>query len=100
MNHKPETPSNADPKFNYRQALAAPLNMEILPSAVPLAPVDSKMTLKLDGTRVTNPYSGRPARRQVKKGAGPMREFTAHSSEYNIWYHKKLGDTRRDISVR
>jgi hypothetical protein len=26
------------------------------------------------------------------KGAGPLKEFTHHSSDYNIWYHKKLGD--------
>lgn len=40
-----------------------------------------------------NPLLTRPARRQVKKGSGPIRqEITHHSSDYNIWYHKKLGD--------
>jgi len=39
-----------------------------------------------------NPYLTKPARRQVKKGSQPRTEFTHHSSEYNIWYGKKLGD--------
>lgn len=35
----------------------------------------------------------KPAKKQVKKGSGPQRmEFQHHSSEYNIWYHKRLGD--------
>jgi len=41
----------------------------------------------------TNVYLTRPARRQTKKGTGPVRhEFQNHSTEYNIWYHKRLGD--------
>lgn len=41
----------------------------------------------------TNVYLTRPARTQVKKGAGPLRqEISHHSSDYNIWYSKKLGD--------
>jgi len=40
-----------------------------------------------------NIYLTKPARRQVKKGSSVIRkEFTDHSSDYNIWYHKKLGD--------
>jgi hypothetical protein len=39
-----------------------------------------------------NPYLTKPARRQAKKGENPRAEFHDHSSEYNIWYHKKLGD--------
>jgi len=40
-----------------------------------------------------NIYLTKPARRQVKKGSGPIRtEFTHHSSDFNIWYGKKLGD--------
>ncbi|PRP78101.1 pre-mRNA-splicing factor cwc2 [Planoprotostelium fungivorum] len=87
---RPEVPF--DSKQNYRASLAGPMHMDILPSAVPLAPVDARFTLTRTGQRVPNPYAARPARRQVKKGAGPMREFTQHGSEYNIWYHKKLGD--------
>jgi Torus domain/RNA recognition motif/Zinc knuckle len=42
------------------------------------------------------PHRERPARRQAAppgEGGGPVRpEYTHHSSEYNIWYHKKIGD--------
>lgn len=46
------------------------------------------LVLRTDDIHLT-----RPARKQVKKGSGPVRqEITHHSSDYNIWYHKKLGD--------
>eukprot|EP01114_Cavostelium_apophysatum_P018771 TRINITY_DN5884_c0_g1_i1.p1 TRINITY_DN5884_c0_g1~~TRINITY_DN5884_c0_g1_i1.p1 ORF type:complete len:505 (+),score=121.02 TRINITY_DN5884_c0_g1_i1:91-1515(+) len=38
-------------------------------------------------------YMQRPARRQVKKGETPAKlDMNNHSSDYNIWYHKRLGD--------
>jgi len=42
-----------------------------------------------------------PARKQVKKGTGPVQEINHHSSDYNIWYHKRLGDRfERDERVK
>jgi len=60
--------------------ISAPPSSDPLPQSRP-API------------TTNVYLTKPARRQVAKGSGPVRqEFQDHSSDYNVWYHKKLGD--------
>lgn len=48
------------------------------------------------------PFVERPARRQASaEDGGPVRpEYTHHSAEYNIWYHKKLGNNFDSVERR